>query len=91
MQECVREAWKGQWEQWAPETAPMGKIPPPETGQEEGMCLEAGKGASGLNCSYFASSYSHFQGLLEKKKNRWVMFDFFNSPNSIQFWRTGTK
>ena len=85
MQECGREARKGQGEQSAPETAPMGKIP--LTGWGKGMCSEGEKGASGLNVHLICQLLQPFLGPggLQKKKKAQVMFDFFNSPNSANF------
>lgn len=86
MQECGREARKGQGEQSAPETAPMGKIP--LTGWGKGMYSEGEKGASGLNMHLICQLLQLFLGpggLKKKKKKAQVMFDFFNSPNSANF------
>lgn len=71
MQECGREARKGQGEQSAPETAPMRNIPLPETGRGKGMCSEGEKGASGLNVHLICELLRPFLGpggLLKKKK-----------------------
>lgn len=79
MQECVREARKGQGEQSAPETAPTGRIPLPWTGGEMGMCSEGENRASGLKVHFLCQFLQPLTGPAgEKKKNGEVMFDFFN-------------
>ena len=72
MQECVREARKGQGEHLAPETAPTGKIPLSETEQEKGMCSEEEKRVSGLKAHLFCQLLQPFPGPAggEKKKKK---------------------
>lgn len=76
-------------EQSAPETAPMGKIPLPETGEEKGMCLEGRQGPLASECTDFASSYSHFQGLLERNKMVRSCLTFSTPQTLLDFGERG--
>lgn len=70
MQECVREARKGQGEHLAPETAPTGKIPLSETEQEKGMCSEGEKRVSGLKVHLFCQLLQPFPGPAGGRKKK---------------------
>lgn len=65
----------------APETAPMGKILLPATGQEKRMHSEGEKMASGLKEHLFCQLLKPFPEPAGEKKNGEVMSDFFNPPN----------
>lgn len=67
-------------EQSAPETAPMGKIPLPETGQGKRMCSKGERRASGPGVHCFCQLLQPLSGPAGARKTGEVMFDFFNPP-----------
>lgn len=53
----------------------------PREGREKRECAQKGrKGPLASKCTYFASSYSHFQGQLEGKKKWWGHVWLFQPP-----------